>query len=68
MPYNIETDPDLNAFETNDLKDLTLSGLGTAGREVVSFSEFLIFMALIILVIGMISSILFTFTVLYKVK
>ncbi len=68
MGYDIESDPDLNSYSTTALKYLTKSGIGTAGREIVVFSDFLVFLIISVLVVGMIGSFLITFTKLYKVN
>ncbi len=56
--YKAECDPDLNEYDTGDLKDLTKSGLGTAGREVVVSIDFLIFLVIVLVILGMVSALI----------
>jgi hypothetical protein len=50
-------DGDLNAYSKEDLKDLTQSGIGEAGHEVVSQADFLVFLFIIIVILGLIAGI-----------
>lgn len=52
--YKAECDPDLNKYDTEDLKDLTKSGLGTAGREFAINVEFLVTAIIILFIVGLV--------------
>lgn len=54
--YKAECDSDINKYETDDLKDLTKSGLGTAGREVAVNLEFLVFLLIMLFIFGAIAA------------
>lgn len=56
--YDIDSDPDLNKYDTDDLKDITKAGLGTAGREVVVNVDFLVFLAIVLVIVGIISALI----------
>ena len=55
MGYDILGDPDINIFETEDLKDLTKAGIGIAGREVVVNVEFAVFLLLMLTILGLLT-------------
>ena len=51
--YEARCDPDINEFDTDDLKDLSKAGMGVAGREVAVTTDFIVFLFLFLIVIGM---------------
>ena len=59
--YKPECDSDINQFSTGDLKDITKSGVGTAGREVVVSEDLVVFLIMIALIIGVIAGLLYKF-------
>jgi len=61
MAYDIAQDPDVNEYDTGDLKDITKSGLGTAGREVVVTADLVVFLFMIVVILGVIAAILYKF-------
>ncbi len=56
MAYDIASDPDVNAYDTDDLKDITKAGMGEAGREVVVNLEFIVFLLIFLFILGVISA------------
>ncbi len=54
MAYNIEDDHDINSFSTDELKELTKAGMGTAGREVVVNLDLIIILLIGVFVITII--------------
>ena len=52
--YDISTDADINKYDTDDLKDLTKAGMGEGARELVISTEFIVFMAIAIFLVGLI--------------
>ncbi len=55
MAYDIEQDPDVNAYDTDDLKDITKAGMGEAGREVVVNTDFIVALLLLLLILGLLA-------------
>ncbi len=56
--YDIDSDPDVNKYDTDDLKDLTKAGLGTAGREVVVSVDFIVFLLIVLFILGVIGALI----------
>ncbi len=54
--YKPECDADINQYDTDDLKDLTKAGLGTAGREVAVNLEFFVFLLIMLFILGVIAT------------
>ncbi len=55
MAYNIEDDPDINSFDSEELKNLTTAGIGTAGREVVVNIDLIVILVLFGIVITLLT-------------
>ncbi len=53
--YKPECDPDINQFDTGDLKNLTTAGIGTAGREVIVNLDLIVILVLFGVVITLIA-------------
>ncbi len=68
MAYDISNDPDLNEYDTDDLKDLTKAGMGTAGREVVMNLEFLVFLLIALFILGVIAALILRAKGFFKTK
>ncbi len=56
--YKAECDPDLNKYDTDDLKDLSKAGMGVAGREVILSVDFIVFLLIILFILGMIGAVI----------
>ncbi len=55
--YDLRCDPDINGYETDDLKEITKSGMGVAGGEVVVNLDIIVFLliaAFILTIIGVV--------------
>ena len=50
--YDIECDPDLNTFDTDDYQDITKAGMGAGGQELASNAGFLVFIGIMIFLLG----------------
>lgn len=50
--YDIATDADINSYTTEDMKDISKAGIGTAGREGASWIELIIAVIIVTFAIG----------------
>ncbi len=55
MAYTVSGDNDINAFDNDDLKELTKAGMGTAAREVVVNLDLIVLLLIGVFVISIIA-------------
>lgn len=53
LGFDIGCSSDINEFETQDLQDLTLSGVGTTGVEIIPLIGFIVILLLLAFALGM---------------
>ena len=51
--FDIQQSADINYFETEDLQDLTIAGIGTTGAEIIPLIGFIIVLLLLAFALGM---------------
>ena len=53
LGFQLECSADINYFETEDIEDLTLSGVGTTGVEIIPLIGFIIILLLLAFALAM---------------
>ena len=51
--FDIQNSADINYFETEDIQDLTLAGIGTTGVEIIPLIGFIVILLLLAFALGM---------------